>query len=34
MTTVKDILQFLETIAPAYMKESWDKIGLNCGRLD
>ena len=34
MTTVKDILHFLETIAPEYMKEEWDKLGLNCGRLD
>lgn len=33
MTTVKDILDFLESIAPAYMKESWDRVGLNCGRL-
>ena len=34
MTRVKDILDFLETIAPGYMKESWDRVGLNCGRLD
>lgn len=34
MTTVKDVLQFIETIAPSYMKEHWDKVGLNCGRLD
>ena len=34
MITVKDILQFMETIAPSYMKEHWDKVGLNCGRLD
>ncbi|MBR4863392.1 MAG: Nif3-like dinuclear metal center hexameric protein [Oscillospiraceae bacterium] len=34
MTTVKDILDFLETIAPGYMKESWDRVGLNCGHLD
>lgn len=34
MTTVKDVLQFIETIAPPYMKEHWDKVGLNCGRLD
>lgn len=31
MTTVSDILAFLETIAPAYMKESWDNVGLNVG---
>ena len=34
MTTVADILKFVETIAPPYMKESWDRVGLNCGRLD
>ena len=34
MTTVQDVLQFIETIAPPYMKEHWDKVGLNCGRLD
>ena len=34
MTTVKDILAFIETIAPPYMKEDWDHVGLNCGRLD
>ena len=34
MTTVNDILNFLETIAPAYMKEDWDNVGLNCGRLN
>ena len=34
MTTVQDVLQFIETIAPTYMKEHWDKVGLNCGRLD
>lgn len=32
MTTVADILQFIETIAPPYMKESWDNVGLLCGR--
>ena len=31
MTTVKDILQFVERFAPAYMKESWDNVGLLCG---
>lgn len=31
MTTVCDILRFLETLAPAYMKESWDNVGLLCG---
>ena len=32
MTTVADILQYIETLAPGYMKESWDNIGLLCGR--
>ena len=32
MTTVADILHFLESIAPPYMKESWDNVGLLCGR--
>ena len=34
MATVADILKFIETIAPPSMKESWDNVGLNCGRLD
>lgn len=33
MATVKDILNCVQGIAPTYMKESWDKVGLNCGRL-
>ena len=32
MTTVADILKFVETIAPPYMMESWDNGGLLCGR--
>lgn len=32
MATVNDILNFMESIAPTYMKESWDNVGLNCGR--
>jgi dinuclear metal center YbgI/SA1388 family protein len=32
MTTVADILKFIETIAPPEMKESWDNVGLLCGR--
>lgn len=32
MATVADILQFIESIAPAYMAESWDNVGLLCGR--
>ncbi len=34
MTTVADILKYIETIAPPYMKESWDNVGLLCGRKD
>ena len=35
MTTVADILEYIETaIAPPYMKEGWDRVGLNCGHLD
>ena len=34
MATVADILKFIETVAPPYMKESWDNVGLNCGRND
>ena len=34
MVTVKDIFDFVNTVAPAYMKESWDNVGLNCGRMD
>lgn len=32
MTTVTDILKFVQTIAPPYMKEKWDNVGLLCGR--
>lgn len=34
MTTVNDILTFLETLAPQGMKADWDRVGLNCGRSD
>jgi len=34
MTTVRDILNYIEALAPGYMKEDWDHVGLNCGRLD
>ena len=34
MTTVKDIFDFIGNVAPTYMKESWDNVGLNCGRMD
>lgn len=32
MTTVADVLKFIESIAPPYMAESWDNVGLLCGR--
>ena len=31
MATVKDILNFLETLAPASSKMEWDNVGLLCG---
>lgn len=31
MTTVNDILQFLETLAPPELKMEWDNVGLLCG---
>lgn len=31
MTTVKDVLDYLETLAPTYMKMDWDNTGLLCG---
>ena len=34
MVTVKNILEFIESIAPGYMKEDWDNVGLNCGHMD
>ena len=34
MTTVKEILNLIESLAPPYMKESWDRVGLNCGHMD
>lgn len=34
MTSVKDVLNLIEALAPPYMKESWDRVGLNCGHLD
>ena len=34
MSTVKEIFDFIGTVAPSYMKESWDNVGLNCGRMD
>lgn len=34
MTTVCDILHFIEGIAPPALKAEWDNIGLLCGRQD
>ena len=34
MATVADILQFVESLAPRYMKCDWDNVGLLCGRRD
>ena len=34
MITVKDILDCVQQFAPPYMQESWDRVGLNCGRLN
>lgn len=31
MTTVADILKFIETLAPRTMKMDWDNVGLLCG---
>ena len=31
MTTVRDIVLWLEAIAPQAKKESWDNVGLLCG---
>ena len=31
MTTVGDVLKFVEQLAPVHMKESWDNVGLLCG---
>ena len=32
MTTVADILNYMDSIAPPHMAESWDNVGLLCGR--
>ena len=34
MKTVANILKYIESFAPTYMKESWDRVGLNCGHMD
>lgn len=31
MTTVADIMAFMETLAPHGLKMDWDNVGLNCG---
>lgn len=31
MTTVNDILNYIETLAPRALKMDWDNVGLNCG---
>ena len=31
MTTVADILNFIETLAPTSLKMDWDNVGLLCG---
>ena len=32
MATAAEILTFVETLAPRYMKRDWDNVGLLCGR--
>lgn len=34
MTTARDILEYLNTLAPQSMKMEWDHVGLLCGRGD
>ena len=34
MTTVQDILDFLQAVAPVELKMDWDNVGLLCGRKD
>ena len=34
MTTVQNVLDFIETIAPTELKMEWDNVGLLCGRTD
>ena len=31
MTTVADILNYIESLAPTQLKMEWDNVGLNCG---
>lgn len=32
MATVADILMYMDSVAPTYMKYGWDNVGLLCGR--
>lgn len=34
MTTVSDILKFIESVAPPELKMKWDNVGLLCGQAD
>lgn len=34
MTTANEILKFVESLSPKYMKMEWDNVGLLCGRSD
>ncbi len=34
MATVNDILGYIQTLAPRYMKMEWDNVGLFCGHAD
>lgn len=34
MTTVQNIYDYIQTLAPEYMAESWDHVGLLCGHSD
>lgn len=34
MATVREIISFIQSIAPLHMKEDWDNVGLNCGHMD
>lgn len=34
MTTVADVIYYLNTVAPPEIREEWDNVGLNCGWSD
>ncbi len=34
MATVRNILSFIESLAPVSLKMEWDNVGLNCGHMD